>query len=123
MTAVLDQAHDLEKLLLEHDVTVFGYERINDLAVVRFILNEKRLRLVVTMPDWNDDHYRLTPNNRQPRAVSARRQLYWSDVSKRWDAMKRLIGAKLAGVEAGITTFDDEFRQFVDAEALLGDGK
>lgn len=122
MSAVLDHASDLEKLLLEHDVTVFGYERLDDLAVVRFVLNEKRLRLVVTMPDWNADKYRLTPNRGSIRSITERRRLYWADVAKTWKAMHNLVAAKLDGIEAGITSFDDEFRQFADAEALLGAG-
>lgn len=122
MSAVLDQAHDLEKLLLEHDVTVFGYERLGDLAVVRFTMNDRKLRLVVTMPDWNDDKYRLTPVQRTERSMTQRRQMYWSDVKQTWGAMTRLISAKLHGIEFGITTFEAEFGQFDDASALLGTG-
>ena len=122
MTAVLEQAGELERLLLGHDVTVFGYERAGDLAIVRFVLNEHKLRLVVKMPDWNDDTYVYTPSRHEPRSITARRQLYWADVSKTWKAMKNLIAAKLEGVEMGITTFEDEFRQFEDAVALMGPG-
>lgn len=122
MTAVLEQASELEKLLLEHNVTVFGYERAGELAVVRFILNEHKLRLVVPMPDWNDEKYTLTPVQKTVRSITSRRQLYWADVSKTWKAMKNLIAAKLEGVEMGITTFEDEFKQFEDGIAQLGAG-
>lgn len=122
MSAVLDQANELERLLLEHNVTVFGYERINELAVVRFVMNGRKLRLVVPMPDWEDEKYTLTPVNRQARSLTQRRSLYWADVKSTWTAMTKLIGAKLGGIEAGITTFEAEFSQFADAEGLLGAG-
>lgn len=122
MTATLDHASELEKLLLGHSVTVFGYERLDDLAIVRFKMNDKKLRLVVKMPDWESDEYKLTPSRREIRSVTERRRLYWLDVAKTWKAMKNLIAAKLEGIEAGITTFEVEFSQFADAEALLGTG-
>jgi hypothetical protein len=122
MTAVLDHAAELEKLLLQHDVTIFGYERMDDLAVVRFVLRDRKLRLVVKMPDWNDEQYTLTPSTRRPRSITGRRQVYWSDVAATWKAMKDLIAAKLNAVEKGITTFDDEFRQFEDGIAQIGAG-
>lgn len=121
-TATLEHAAELEKLLIEHSVTVFGYERLQDLAVVRFEMNGKKLRLVVKMPDWNDEHYKFTPTRREIRSATARQQLYWADVKKTWTAMKNLIAAKLDGIEVGITTFENEFSQFADAAGLLGAG-
>lgn len=122
MSAILDHASELERLLLEHSVTVFGYERLDDLAVVRFRMNDRKLRLVVKMPDFNDDQYRLTPTRHEIRSVTEWRRLYWADVAKTWRAMKNLIAAKIEGVELGITTFDAEFSQFADAEALITAG-
>jgi len=123
MSAVLDQASELEKLLLEHNVTIFGYERRDELAIVRFRMNDTKLRLIVPMPNWDDDVYKLTPSRHEIRSITERRRLYWRDVAAKWRAMKNLIAAKLEGVEAGITTFDAEFSQFQDAEALLGSGQ
>jgi hypothetical protein len=120
-SATLDQAADLEKLLLAHNVHVFGYERLDHLAIIRFQMNGQKLRLIVAMPDWNDESYDVTPHGRR-RAVTAKRQLYWADVRKKWSAMRNLISAKLDGIEHGITTFETEFRQFEDAEALIGPG-
>jgi hypothetical protein len=121
MTAVLEHAADLEKLLVSHGVTVFGYERLDDLAVVRFRFIDRKLRLVVKMPDWNSDEYKLTPTRRGIRSATARQQAYWADVAKTWKAMRNLIAAKLEGIETGITTFEAEFTQFADAEALLSE--
>lgn len=122
MSSVLDHSIELEKLLLNHDIMVFGYERVGDLAVVRFTMNEKKLRLVVAMPDWNSAEFRLTPSTNQIRSAEQRKKLYWAEVSRRWRAMRNLIAAKLEGIEAGITTFEAEFTQFEDAAALLGAG-
>lgn len=122
MTAVLDHAADLEKLLLQHDVTVFGYERRDDVAIVRFVMNDQKLRLVVTMPDFSARKYTTTEQGRE-RSVTAHRDLYWKDVRATWSAMKNLIAAKMAAIEMGITSFETEFRQFQDAEALLGSGE
>lgn len=122
MSATLDQASELERLLLEHNVTIFGYERLEALAVVRFKMHDRKLRLVVTMPDWGDSKYTTTQTGYE-RSPKARQDLYWKDVRSRWRAMKNLIAAKLDGIDAGITTFDDEFRQFADAEGLLGAGE
>ena len=119
-TAVLDQAVQLEKLLLDHDVTIFGYERAGALAVVRFQLKGRKLRLVVGMPTPSD--YAMTEHGRA-RTITSRNEVYWREVRRRWAAMRNLIAAKLEGIEAGITTFDDEFSQFADAEGLLGSGQ
>lgn len=121
MSAVLDHAAELEKLLLEHDVTVFGYERAGDVAIVRFTMKDQKLRLVVGMPDWNDGKYTMTDAGRA-RQITAHRQLYWADVRRNWKAMRDLVAAKLAAIEVGITTFETEFQQFEDGVALLGEG-
>lgn len=117
-TAVLDHASQLEKLLLEHDVTVFGYERAGALAVVRFQMNGRKLRLVVGMPTPSDF---ATLSNGRERSVTARNELYWREVRRRWSAMRALVAAKLDGIDVGITTFEAEFEQFADAEALIPD--
>lgn len=122
MSAVLDHASALERMLLRHKVTVFGYERNGRHAIVRFVMRERKLRLVVEMPDYNAEKYLLTDAGRYERTQTARDRLYWKDVNDLWQAMIVLIEAKLSGIEAGITSFDDEFRQFADAEALLGAG-
>ena len=119
-SAVLDHATQLERLLLEHNIDTFGYERVGDIAIVRFKMDERKLRLVVKMPDIND--FRTTPTGRI-RAITSRNEEYWKEVRRRWIAMKNLIGAKLEGIEHGITTFRDEFEQFADAEALIGSGE
>lgn len=121
MSATLDHASQLEQLLLAHDITVFGYERVGALAIVRFEMNGTKLRLVVPMPDWESDEYRLTPTGKV-RSITERRRLYWADVAKTWKAMRNLIAAKLEGIEAGITTFEAEFDQFRDGVALVGSG-
>lgn len=121
-TAVLDQAAGLERVLLDHGITIFGYERLNDLAVVRFTMRDQKLRLVVPMPDYADDEFRLTPSRREIRSTAARNELYWTAVRKRWAAMKTLISAKLDAIDAGITTFEAEFSQFADGVAALGTG-
>lgn len=115
-SAVLDHAAQLEKLLLDHDVTVFGYERVGALAIVRFQMNGRKLRLVVGMPTPSDY---ATSDTGKIRTLTARNELYWREVRRRWTAMRNLIAAKLEGVEHGITTWEAEFEQFADAEALI----
>lgn len=117
-SAVLDHASQLEKLLLDHDVTIFGYERVGAIAVVRFQMNGRKLRLVVGMPTPSD--YASTGTGKI-RSITARNDLYWKEVRRRWLAMKNLVAAKLEGIETGITTFEAEFEQFADAEALIAD--
>lgn len=119
-TPVLDHATQLEKLLLDHGIETFGYERVGDVAVVRFKYHEKKLRLVVTMPQVSD--FSRTPTG-SIRSANVRNEEYWKEVRRRWIAMKNLIAAKLDGIEHGITTFADEFTQFADAEALIGTGE
>jgi hypothetical protein len=122
MSATLDQAHELEKVLINHGISVFGYERAGDLAIVRFDYDEVKYRLVVPMPDWNDDKYVYTEARHDARSITARRQMYWKDVAATWRAMKNLISAKLEGIEAQITTVEAEFNQFRDGVAALGTG-
>ena len=123
MLQLLDNGTPSRRLLVEHNVTVFGYERRDDFAIVRFVMNDQRLRLIVKMPDWEDPAYRLTPAQHQIRSVEQRRKLYWADVRRTWAGMRALIAAKLEGIALGITTFEEEFRQFEDATALLSAGE
>ena len=120
MGTALDHASQLEKLLLDHGIDVFGYERVGDLAVVRFVFHDRKLRLVVTMPSIDD--FRTTPSGRIA-SINVRNDAYLKEVRRRWAAMRNLIAAKLEGIDHKITTFAAEFEQFADAEALIGAGE
>lgn len=116
---ILLHAADLETVLTAHGADVFSYERLGDRAVVRFTLNGSDLRLMVQMPTMDD--FRLTPTAYE-RSVKVQREEYQRAVRRRWQALRTLVAAKLDAIEAEVTTFEYEFRQFEAPVGEIGAG-
>lgn len=119
---ILTHAQELETVLTLRGADVFAYERSGDEAVIRFELNGMRLRLRVEMPRPADFDRTQQGNPRVPGS-SAARQEYAAEVRRRWAAMRNLVKAKLDAIDANVTTFSMEFRQFEDPTALLTAGE
>jgi len=99
---------EIEKTVQRYGATGFAYGWDQSRALITFQMNERRIRFVLTMPDRNAAEFQQTPSGRsrkQPQIYEA-----WEQATRqRWRALALAVKAKLEAVEAGITTFDEEF--------------
>jgi hypothetical protein len=87
-------------------------------AMVAFGAHDRHVRMVLEIPDVDDDEFATTPTGRaRDRAgVGAAHE---AEIRRRWRALTLAIKAKLEAVETGITLFEDEFL----AHIVLPDGQ
>lgn len=88
-------------------------------AAVLFEKHGRRVRFSLELPSRSDSRFRYTPGRQLQRSgESAQRE--WEQACREvWRALAVGIKAKLAMIEAGITTFEDEFF----AHTLLPNGQ
>jgi hypothetical protein len=98
---------DIEKLLTKHGAEQFGYMSRSDSASIAFVLHNRQVRFTIPLPDRNDREF--THHSRGTRTASAAEDLYEQAVKQKWRALLLVTKAKLEAVEAGISTFDEEF--------------
>jgi len=99
---------EIEKTLQRYGATSFAYGWSGDMAVVQFEAFDRRVRINLPMPDMNDRSIARTPQGR-PRSKGPREAAYDQALRSRWRALLLIIKAKLEAVEAGVTTFEEEF--------------
>ncbi len=106
---------ELEQLLRRFGATqyVTGWNDEDHSALIGFQIRGRRMRFRLDMPDPADPQFAYTKVN-QTRARKLRSQpvitAAWEQACKeRWRALILLIKAKLAAVEAGITTIEEQF--------------
>jgi len=100
---------DIETILTKHGASAFGYATQDGRAEIMFDMRGRRIRFAVPLPDRRDPAFVLTPAKRQRRTAAAAAEAYEQAIRQRWRALHLVIRAKIEAVEAGITTFDDEF--------------
>jgi hypothetical protein len=109
---------EIERTLKRYGATGFGYAVQGDRAMVEALVDGRRVRFDVTMPDPTDRAFTHTPTRGQRRSKTAAAEAYEQAVRQRWAALHLVIKAKLEAVAAGITSFDAEFL----ANLVLPDG-
>lgn len=100
---------EIERTLRRYGATSFAYGWGEDMAMIAFQKDSRQIRFELPMPDPKDKAFLFTETRRQRRTDSAAEAAYEQAVRQRWRALALVIKAKLEAVEAGITTFDDEF--------------
>lgn len=109
---------EIERLLSRYGATTFSYGWDNDKALVQFHVMERLVRFVIPMPDRSADEFWLTPARRTRRNADQAERAWEQATRQRWRALKLVVQAKLEAVDAGITTFEEEFL----AHIILPDG-
>lgn len=100
---------EIERILRRYGAEQFAYGWQSDGAMIAFVAHDRQIRFSLPLPDKNADEFKRTPvrrNWRDPEQVEA---AYEQAIRQRWRALALVIKAKLEAVEAGITTFEDEF--------------
>lgn len=88
-------------------------DETRNLAMIDFRVNNRRIRFVLKLP--HRDEFRRTLKKRNLRSPKAIDKAYEQGQRQRWRALLLCIKAKLEAVEAGITSFDDEFMAHIVA--------
>jgi len=99
---------EIERTLERYGADQFMYGRKTDCAVIGFVMAGRQVRIQVTMPDKTDRHFWKTETGRDRTESAAIKE--WEQACKqRYRALALVVKAKLEAVEAGITTFEEEF--------------
>lgn len=108
---------EIERTLQRYGATSFMYGTTASEAVVAFEAQDRRVRFRLPLPDRNSQAF--THSTRGLRTPDAAAGLWEQACRQRWRALALVIKAKLEAIEAGITTFEDEFL----AHIMLPDGR
>lgn len=100
---------------------VQGWDDKRNLAALEFDLGQRRIRFVLPLPSRSEDRFRFGTGaaRYQARTPESGDRLHEQAVRQRWRALLLIIKAKLAAIEAGIVTVEDEFL----AQTVLPDGR
>ncbi len=98
---------EIERTLIRYGATSFSYGWEGGRAAIQFVKDGKRIRFTLPLPDRNDREF--THHSRGARTASAAESAYEQASRQRWRALALVVKAKLEAVEAGITTFEEEF--------------
>lgn len=112
---------EIQQTLRRYGATgfVFAQDDERHQAMIQFRAQGRMVKLVLPLPDPDDEAFRLTPQRRTPRSPQKRREAYEQEVRRRWRSLALFVKATLEAVEAGIITFDRAFL----AHLMLPDGR
>lgn len=108
---------EIEKTLQRYGAEQFMYGWSADRAVVSFQMNGRQIKFLLKMPNSKDPEFQKTPTGKN-RTITQIQSEHEKACRQRYRALSLVIKAKLEAVEAGITTFEDEFM----ANIALPDG-
>lgn len=108
---------EIERTLRRYGADGFAYATQGRRAAVEFLLDRRRIRFTLDLPNPGDARFTQTPTGRD-RSPAAAEKEYEQAVRQRWAALALVIKAKLEAIEAGISTVNAEFL----AAIVLPDG-
>lgn len=100
---------EIEYLATKAGATHFGAMISPEMSVVTFCLNRRVVKFALPLPSKNDKAFTHTPSKQQRRSGEEAFKAWEQGCRQRWRALTLCIKAKLEAVEAGITTFEEEF--------------
>ncbi|MDH5626670.1 MAG: hypothetical protein OEY69_00110, partial [Candidatus Krumholzibacteria bacterium] len=104
---------EIERLLQKYGATSFTSGWQGDRAAIMFELQQRRIRFVLTMPAKTDKTIVYTASRGLRRSETDRDRAWEQAVRQRWRALLLVVKAKLEAVEAGISTFEEEFMSWI----------
>lgn len=109
---------EIERTLQRYSAESFAYGWDQQRALIEFAAQGRRIRFVLPLPDRSAREFTHTPGRELERTPAKAYEAWEQACRQRWRALALAIKAKLEAVEAGITTFEDEFM----AHIVLPDG-
>lgn len=99
---------EISKTVRRYGADQFAFMEGTGTAAVAFVMHNRQVRFTLTLPDRAAREFTLTPTGKT-RTTSAAADAYEQAVRQKWRALALVVKAKLEAVDAGITTFDQEF--------------
>ncbi len=109
---------EVEKILQRYGADSFMYGWEVGRAAIQFVHQGHHIRFVLPLPDKDDRAFTHTASKGLRRTEADAFKAWEQACRQRWRALALAIKAKLEAVEAGITSFKDEFM----AHIVLPDG-
>jgi hypothetical protein len=100
---------EIEHTLARYGATRFAYAAEPERAQVVFEASGRRVRFLVPLPAKDDKDYTHTPSRGTKRHPDDAFRAWEQACRQRWRALALAIKAKLEVVEAGISSFEQEF--------------
>jgi len=114
---------EIENTIARFKADGFAFGTQGNRATVQFLAQGRQIRFDLTLPDSNSPQFtqyrrspHSTPTRRTPDAAA---KMYEQAIRELWRALALAVKAKLAAVEAGIASFEDEFLAYV----VMPDGR
>jgi hypothetical protein len=100
--------NEIEHLLTRYGGEGFAYATQAGRARIEFVLNLRRVRFDLTLPDSDDPKFYMSEKGRRRDRGSALR-VYDQEVRRLWRALVLGVKAKLEMVASGVVAFEEEF--------------
>jgi hypothetical protein len=115
---------ELERILQRYGATGFGYVTQGSRVAIQFQVwqddeRPRNVRMLMEMPDPDSREFTHTEAKNLRRSNEQQQALWEKACRSRWRALNLVVKAKPEAIEAGISTFDQEFL----AHMLTGDGR
>lgn len=111
--------NEIERTIQRYGGSEFGYMNSQTHAFVMFMACDRRVQFALELPDRNSRDFTHTEARGTERSDKGKREAYEKAIRQKWRALALCVKAKLEAVDAGITTFEDEFM----AHIVLPNGK
>jgi hypothetical protein len=101
---------EIERTLERFGATGFayGWDAGRGIARIEFVLEGRRVRFTLRLPDKEDRAFTHTARNQRRTAESAK-AAYAQESRRLWRAMGLVVKAKLEAVGSGIVSLEEEF--------------
>ena len=110
---------EIETVLHRYGADQFAYATAPEAAMIGFHMKERLVRFHVPLPNRADKRFWFTPGRGLRRSDEDAYREWEQACRQRWRALCLVVKAKLEAVDAGITTFENEFL----AHIVLPDGR
>jgi hypothetical protein len=100
---------EIERTLQRYGASSFAYGWEDLVAMIGFKMRSRQIKFVLTMPDPKARRFTHTEARGWERDAKSAQAEWEKACRQRWRALALVVKAKLEAVEAGITTFEDEF--------------
>ena len=104
---------EIERTLQRYDAASFSYGWDQEQAVIQFQKDGRYIRFVLPLPDRQDSQFWRTPSKGLKRTAEQAYAAWEQACRQKWRALNLAIKAKLEAVEAGISTFENEFQAYI----------
>lgn len=100
---------EIERTLQRYGADQFIYGWDGSVALIGFRMHGRQVRYSLTMPDRWSEAFTLTPSRKRERDEKDAQAEWEKACRQRWRALALVVKAKLEAIDAGITSFEDEF--------------